>query len=177
MTDPTNPRAKKQRPAGNYTVGYKKPPAAHQFKPSYLRDGPHKLKSQRKENAPDIAGILDKPLRVKRGGKMIAMHPYEAELTSLGKRALNGESRATKLFLKECETAGLLEPPAGKQTHGVFVIPKGVNTGILKVLLETQGLPPWDPDIYAALEAEFEREQAHIHELYNQFMKDLPNEQ
>jgi len=34
MADPKN---KKPQPAGNYAVGYKKPPAEHQFKPSYLR--------------------------------------------------------------------------------------------------------------------------------------------
>jgi hypothetical protein len=173
MADPKN---KKLQPAGNYAVGYKKPPTEYQFKPNYLRDGPQKVKRARRENALDIAGIFDKPLRVKRGGKMVAMHPYEAELTSLGKRALNGEPRATKLFLKYCETAGLLDPPPAEQTHGVFVIPRGANSGIIKVLIETHGLPPWDPDIYDALEAEFERDQARIEELYNQFMKELENE-
>ncbi len=176
MADPTDPDSKKPHPAGNYTVGYKKPPAEHQFKPSYLRDGPQKVKRPRTENVLDIAGIFDKPLRVKRGGKTIAMHPYEAELMSLGKRALNGEPRATKLFLKHCETAGLLNAPPAEQTHGVFVMPKGVNRGILTVLIETYGLPPWDPDVYATLEVEYERDQARIEELYNQFMKDLENE-
>jgi len=50
-----------------------------------------------------------------------------------------------------------------------------VNRGIVKVLLDTYGLPPWDADIYAALEAEYERDQARIEELYNQFLKDLEN--
>ena len=176
MADPTDPDSKKPYPVGDYTVGYKRPPIEHQFKPNYLRDGPQNPKSRRKENALDIAGIFDKPLRVKRGGKTIAMHPYEAELTSLGKRALKGEPRATKLFLKQCEIAGLLDPPPAEQTHGVFVIPRGVKSKIAKVLIETYGLPPWDPDIYAALEAEYERDQACIEELYNQFMKDLENE-
>ena|ERR1700694_2300148 len=177
MADPTNPDSKTPRHAGNYAVGYKKPPTEYQFKPKYLCDGSQKVKRRRRENAVDIAGIFDKPLRVKRGGKTVAMHPYEAELTSLGKRALNGEARATKLFLKQCEAAGLLDAPPAEQTHGVFVIPKGANGGIMKVLIETHGLPPWDPDIYAALEAEFARDQAHIDELYIQFMKDLENEQ
>jgi hypothetical protein len=174
MPDSTNPKSKKQ--VGNYIVGYKKPPAEHQFKPSYLREGSPKVKRARRENAPDVASMLEKPLRVKRGGKTIAMHPFEAELTSLGKRALNGEPRATKLFLKHCEIAGLLEAAPAEQTHGVFVMPRGVNRGILTVLIEEHGLPPWDPDIYAALEVEYERDQARIEELYNQFMEDLENE-
>ena len=97
MADPTDPDSKKPYPVGDYTVGYKRPPIEHQFKPNYLRDGPQNPKSRRKENALDIAGIFDKPLRVKRGGKTIAMDPYEAELTSLGKRALIGPTfRATR---------------------------------------------------------------------------------
>jgi hypothetical protein len=174
MPDSTNPKSKKQ--VGNYIVGYKKPPAEHQFKPSYLREGSPKVKRACRENAPDVASMLEKPLRVKRGGKTIAMHPFEAELTSLGKRALNGEPRATKLFLKHCETAGLLEAPPAARTQNVFVIPRGVNRGILTVLIETYGLPPWDPEVYAALEAEHDRDQANIEELYIQFMKDVENE-
>jgi len=114
-------------------------------------------------------------VQVKRGGKTIAVHPYEAELTSLGKRALKGEPRATKLFLKHCAAAGLLDSVTAEQTHGVFVIPKGANRAIVKVLLETYGLPPWDPDAYAALEAEYQRDQAHIEELFKQFMKEQEN--
>jgi DnaJ-domain-containing protein 1 len=130
---------------------------------------------QRKENGLDLAGIFEKPLRVKRGGKTISMHPYEAELTSLGKRALKGQPRATKLFLKHCEAAGLLDPAPAEQTHGVFVLPKGVNPAIAKVLIETYGLPPWDADAYAALEAEYQRDQALIEERYKEFMKDHEN--
>jgi hypothetical protein len=89
---------------------------------------------------------------------------------------VKGEPRAAKLFLQHCEGAGLLNPPVAEQTHGVFVIPRGVNPGIVRVLLETYGLPPWDPEAYAALEAEYERDQARIEELYVQFMKDLENE-
>src|SRR5882724_8790107 len=48
-----------------YKVGYKKPPKEHQFKPKHQtavrpKDG------KRKENSPDVAGWLDKPLKVKR---------------------------------------------------------------------------------------------------------------
>ena len=170
MADPTKP----SKAAGSYAVGYKKPPTEHQFKSKQLGDSP--IKRARKESVQAIARLFDKPLQVKRGGKTVAVHPYEAELTSLGKRALKGEPRATKLFLKRCENAGLLDPAPAEQTHGVFVIPKGANWAITRVLLETYGLPPWDPNAYAALEAEYERDQALIEELYKQFMEDLKNE-
>jgi hypothetical protein len=172
MADPTKP----SKAAGSYAVGYEKPPTEHQFKSKQLGDSPQKIKRARKEKVPDLAGLFDKPMQVKRAGKTIAVHPYEAELISLGKRALKGEPRATKLFLKRCENADLLDPAPAEQTHGVFVIPKGANSAIIKVLLETHGLPPWDPNAYAALEAEYDRDQALIEELYKQFMEDLKNE-
>lgn len=174
MVDPIN--SKKPEGAGNYNVGYKKPPAEHQFKPTHLRQQPPAVKRARREKVVDLAAIFEKPLRVKRAGKTVAVHPHEAQLTSLGKRALRGEPRATKFFLKQCEAAGLLDPAPAEQTHGVFVIPKGANSGIVKVLLQTYGLPPWDPDIYASVEAEYERDQARIQELHRQFMEDLKSE-
>jgi hypothetical protein len=109
MADPKNT---KPQSAGNYAVGYKKPPAEHQFKPLYLREAAQKTRNRRNEKAPDVAALIARPRKVRRGGKVISMHPFEAELTSLGKRALNGEPRATKLFLEYCDIAGLLEAPA-----------------------------------------------------------------
>lgn len=154
-----------------YEVGYKKPPKEHQFKPQQSRKERAQEKPSNKQVELDLAGILDKPLRVKRAGKAVSMHPHEALLTSLAKRTFKGESRAAKQFLKHCEAAGLLQPPAVEETS-VFEIPKGCNPGIVKVLLETQGLPPWDPDVYATLEAEYRRDADHIEELYRRFLKE-----
>lgn len=156
----------------DYEVGYKKPPKEHQFKPKQSRKENSQAKTSRKQVGLDLAGILDKPLRFNRAGKAVSMHPHEALLTSLGKRALKGEARAAKLFLKHCGAAGLLEPAPVEQTSGVFEIPKGANPGIVKVLLETHGLPPWDPDVYAALEAEYRRDADHIEELYRRFLEE-----
>jgi len=106
----------------DYKVGYKKPPKEHQFKSKHLRDEAPGARTQRVEKGLDVAAWIDKPLKVKRRGKSTTMHPHEASLISLGNRALKGEPRATRLFLKECEIAGLLEPAAVGQTHGVVVI-------------------------------------------------------
>src|SRR5260370_15845846 len=108
MADPKN---KKMDPAGNYNVGYKKPPVEHQFKPSYLRDSAQKTKSRRKEKKPDVAGLIEKSVQVKRGGKTITMHPFEAQVTSPGNRALKGEPRAATLVLTHCEAASLFDLP------------------------------------------------------------------
>ena len=155
-----------------YEVGYKKPPKEHQFKPKQSRKERTQEKPSNKQVELDLAGILDKPLRLKRAGKAVSMHPHEALLTSLAKRTLKGESRAAKKFLRHCEIAGLLEPAPAEQTSGVFEVPKGCNPGIVKVLLETEGLPPWDPNVYAALEAEYRRDAEHIEELYRRFLKE-----
>jgi hypothetical protein len=156
----------------DYEVGYKRPPKEHQFKTKQSRKEHAPEKPSRKEVELDLAGILDKPLRFKRAGKAVSMHPHEALLTSLGKRALKGEARAAKLFLKHCEAAGLLEPAAVEQTHGVFEIPKGANAGIVRVLLETEGLPPWNRDVYAALEAEYRRDAENIETIYRRFLEE-----
>ena len=157
-----------------YKVGYKKPPKEHQFKPKHQTaarpDG-----GKRKENSPDVAGWLDKPLAVKRGGKTIRMHPHEAAMISLGKKALKGEPRATKQFLKYCEIAGLLDPTFVEQIDGVFRIPPGVNPSVAKVMISTHGLPPWDRDEYATVNSDYKRDRAHVDELDAKFRKDLTN--
>jgi hypothetical protein len=60
-----------------------------------------------------------------------------------------------------------------KQTHGVFVEPRGVDSSVVRVMIETYGLPPWDPDEYAAIVAESERDKARVEELYEKFLVDL----
>jgi hypothetical protein len=159
----------------DYEVGYKKPPRQHQFKPRHERNA--RPGGGRKESNLDVASWLDAPLKVKRQGKLTNMHPHEAAMLSLGKRALKGERSAAKEFLKQCELAGMLTAKQLEQTHGVFAAPRGVDLSIARVMIETYGLPPWDPDEYAAIKAEFERDQARIDELYENFLRELNNAQ
>lgn len=160
----------------DYEVGYKKPPRQHQFKPRHERNA-RPGGGGRKESNLDVASWLDAPLKVKRQGKLTNMHPHEAAMLSLGKRALKGERSAAKEFLKQCELAGLLTAKQLEQTHGVFAAPRGVDLSIARVMIETYGLPPWDPDEYAAIKEELERDQARIDELYENFLRELNNAQ
>jgi hypothetical protein len=160
----------------DYEVGYKKPPRQHQFKPRHERNA-RPGGGGRKESNLDVASWLDAPLKVKRQGKLTNMHPHEAAMLSLGKRALKGERSAAKEFLKQCELAGLLTAKQLEQTHGVFAAPRGVDLSIARVMIETYGLPTWGPDEYAAIKEEFERDQARIDELYENFLRDLNNAQ
>ena len=158
-----------------FKVGYKKPPKEHQFKPKN-QTAARRNGGQRNEDIPDIAALLEKPVPVSRRGKSVRMHPHEAMMNSLGKRALKGERRAAKEFLRQCDLAGLLAPQHVQQNGGVFTVPPGVESSVVRAMLKTYGLPPWDPDEYAATAAEYERDEAHVEEVYQKFLKDLDHE-
>jgi hypothetical protein len=157
-----------------YKVGYRKPPKEHQFKPKHQNTA-RRNGGDQKEDGSDVASWLNKPLKVKRAGKSIKMHPHEAMMNSLGREAILGKPRAMKQFLRECEIAGLLTATELEKTNGVFEVPAGMVSGVARVMIETYGLPPWDPDEYAAVVAEYKRDEARIEELYAKFLEDLNN--
>ena len=104
---------------------------------------------------------------------MVRIHQHEAEITSLGKRALKGEPRATKEFLKQCEIAGMLTPQQLEQTHGVFGYREALIRASLKSCSRPMACRLGSKAEYAAVVAELERDQAHIEELYRKFLEDL----
>lgn len=99
------------------------------------------------------------------------VHAFEAATLSLVKEALKGKPRALKKALQIFEEAGLLDPPAGKQSHGSLFILKNLDQAFFLILLKIIGVPPWDPKICAAAKAEYKQDQAHIDELYKQLLK------
>lgn len=167
------PPSEKKKPTGDYTIGYARPPKANQYKPAHLRDG------SRKANQIDAAKLLDAPLRYLRDGKPVSIHTHEAGLRTSAKVALDRKStpaasfRAIKSFLKQCEIAGMFEAPPSRQPSNVFTVTPDMNNAIVRVLLETYGLPPWDPKIYAELEAENARDRKLVAELYRQHMRSI----
>jgi hypothetical protein len=155
-----------------YKVGYKKPPVEHQFKAG--NSGGRKTTNP-KRGLPEFANQLDQPLRAQRGGRTIALHPFEAGMLSLVKEALKGKPRALKEVIKIFEKAGLLNAPVGRQTHGALVIPKGLTVAAFRVLLSKLGYPPWDGQTLAAAKIEYARDKAKIDNLYQQFLKGRAN--
>ena len=155
-----------------YPVGYKKPPQEHQFKPG--NSGGRK-KANRRRALPEFASQLDQPLMAQRGGRTIALHPFEAGLLSLVREALKGKPRAIKAVLKIFEKAGLLDAPVGRQTHGSLVIPKGLSLAVFMVLLSKVGYPPWDAETLAAAKVEHASDGSEIDKLYQQFLKARAN--
>lgn len=152
----------KRQPRGNYKVGYARPPEQTKFR-NETAAAAAKARWQREEPS-TLVSVLDRPIAVTINGKRRKVHPHEAKMIALGKRAMKGEIRAIKALLKECERAGLLEKPAAKFLRGFIEIAREVwHLG--KVLVERAGPPPWDADLFANLNAEYEKDQAIIDEL------------
>jgi hypothetical protein len=75
----------------------------------------------------DISGLLNEPVKVKAGGKVREMGPFEAGLRKLAKRAVDKDLRAILKFVKICEEYGAFAPPSAVTGGGVVRAPKGVN--------------------------------------------------
>ena len=118
--------AEKKKPAGDNEVGYGKPPKEHQFKPGQSGNTKGRSKS-RKSGLTDISGLLNEPVKVKAGGKVREMGPFEAGLWKLAKRAVDKDLRAILKFVKICEEYGAFAPPSAVTGGGVVRAPKGVN--------------------------------------------------
>lgn len=161
MTDESRKDHKRQ-PRGNYKVGYARPPEQTKFR-SETASAAAKARWQREEPSTPVS-VLDRPIAVTINGKRRKIHPHEAKMIALGKRAMKGEIRAIKALLKECEKAGLLEKPATIFRGGVIEIPREA-WHIGSALVAISGPPPWDADLFAKLNAEYEKDQAEIDEL------------
>lgn len=165
------------KPVGrDYVVGYGRPPREHQFKPNDGRSRQARPDRKNRSASEDAAALLDKPLNVNRKGKRAKIHPHEAQMLSLAKQVFAGQTSAMREFLIECKHAGLLEGAQLVRLSNVVVIPDGVNRGILNVLLTQYGRPPWDPDVYEALESEWQRDRDEIDRLRQIFLRSDDNE-
>ena len=118
--------AEKTKPSGDNEVGYGKPPKEHQFKPGQSGNIKGRPKS-RKSGLTDISGLLNEPVKVKAGGKVREMGPFEAGLWKLARRAVDKDLRAILRFVKICEEYGAFAPPPAATGGGVVRAPKGVN--------------------------------------------------
>ena len=115
------------RNAGGSSVGYGKPPKAHQFKPG--QSGNLGGRSQRKNRGPaDVADILSEPIAVQKDGVRQKMPPFEVIVRQLVKQGLHKKNlNAIAQFLKLCESLGVMKPPPVDHGGGVVYAPKGVD--------------------------------------------------
>lgn len=151
-----------QKP-GSYKIGYGKPPEHSRFKPGQDR------RSKGKQDVIDVLALLNKPLSAKRGERTIKIHPYEAMLIGMSKRALQGQVRAIKAFLHECDKAGLLKSLSSHDF--VTTVPKGVDSTVFCALLIRYGPPPWPEALYKTVEAEHRQDRAKLDKLFEEAKK------
>ena len=118
--------AKKTKPRGDNEVGYGKPPKEHRF-PKGRSGNVSGRPNSKKSGLTDISGLLNEPVKVKAGGKVREMGPFEAGLRKLAKRAVDKDLRAILKFVKYCEEYGAFAPPSAVTGGGVVRAPKGVN--------------------------------------------------
>lgn len=163
------------RSVAAYEVGYGKPPIATRFG---VRAQPDRAKSRiakAKSAALDITALLNRPIQAKVDGRLKTIHPHEAMLHGLFRRAVEGEIRALREFMQQCKRAGLLDSPA--EIHqSVIHVPHGVPGDLAARLVRYAGPPPWDSELFDQLEAEYHRDIANIEKLKSE-AKARANEQ
>ena len=118
--------AEKKKPTGDNEVGYGNPPKEHQFKPGQSGNIKGRPKCK-KSGLTDVSGLLNEPVKVKAGGKVREMGPFEAGLRKRAKRAVDKDLPAILKFVKICEEYGAFAPPSADTSCGVVRAPKGVN--------------------------------------------------
>ncbi len=116
----------KKKPSGDYEVGCGKPPKEYQFKPGQSGNPSGRPKSK-KSGSTDISKLFSETVKVKAGGRVREIGPFEASLRKLTKRAVGGHLPSILKFVKTCEEYGILVPPPAVTGGGVMVAPKGVD--------------------------------------------------
>ena len=117
--------ADKNKPSGEYEVGFGKPPKEHRFQKG-TSGNPDGAPSKRK--LIDVAAILNEPLVVMASGVSQKMPAFEVSVRRLVERGLKqNKLNAILEFLRLCESYRLLALPPDDHGGGVIVAPKGVN--------------------------------------------------
>jgi hypothetical protein len=133
-----------EKTAGDYEVGYRKPPKHTQFKRG--QSGNTKGRPKEKKSEPtNIAAILSEPLTVRKAGTTRKMSPFEVGVRQLVKQALSKNGlKATLAFFKVCETYGIFAPlPLPARGGGILVVPKTWDRDEWMRMFEEHGPPPW----------------------------------
>jgi hypothetical protein len=130
--------------AGDYEVGYGKPPKHRQFKRGQSGN-PNGRPKEAKPGPTDVAGILDEPLMVTTAGTTRRMSAFEVGVRQLVKRALNKtDLKAILALVRLCESYGIIAPQPPPEGSGpVLVVPKTWDWDEWMQMFEECGPPPW----------------------------------
>jgi hypothetical protein len=96
-------------PAGEYEVGYGRPPPQHQFKPGNNANPRGRRKGTR-NNKLVIKDVLFEVIDVREGGEPKRMSVLHAILKKLTRRALNGDNKASLAVIGLAQREGFLTP-------------------------------------------------------------------
>jgi len=124
----------KKSPSGgrsaDYEVGYGKPPKEHRFKPKPEGAGITKAKANRRKRkageaqAVDIYALLTEPVKVRKGGRVQSMDPFEGMLGKQLELALKERSAAAmKKIIDVAIEYKLIKKPPKTNEGGVLIVP------------------------------------------------------
>jgi hypothetical protein len=106
MTNDDSKTGKRQ--PGEYEVGYKRPPAAHRFKPGNA-GGPGRPKNARNARTIAASVFLDRKVPLKQNGTTTHVSLLEAMMLRVAERGLaNGDPRAIGIAISLLQRTGLL---------------------------------------------------------------------
>ena len=91
-------RMHKQSTSGAYTVGYGKPPRAHQFKPGQSPNPEGRPKGSKNE-ATIIKEILGQKIKIREGGKIRTITVHEAMFRRFAEKSLAGDIKSATFLL------------------------------------------------------------------------------
>lgn len=117
------PKHTKQRPSGDYDVGYAKPPPAHTFQkghPFYPRKA--KAKPNRAICRQIVADVLDEPVRVREKGKIKRITSFGALFQRDMERAMKADADALLRIVRRAKRFALFAPPPSTARTGVIVL-------------------------------------------------------
>lgn len=109
-----------------YKVGRNRPPKHSQWKKGQSGNPKGRPKTK-KSGKIDVGVTLTEPVLVKIGDKTSLIEPFEVMARQIATRALQGEPKAIKKFIKLCEKYELFEVLPVKGGGGVIFAPKGVS--------------------------------------------------
>jgi hypothetical protein len=105
----SNDRPEKNRPKGDYDVGYCKPPVAHQFKHGN-KANPNGRRRGSQNRKLVIQDVMFEPVTVREGDQIKQMSALEAVLKKTLSKALAGDNKAALTIIGIAQKDGILTP-------------------------------------------------------------------